>query len=283
MARLAGVRRILAKLKPPPSSPDGTMSLYDHLRELRYRVVVSAVAVVLTSIVAAVFYKPLVEIVMYPWYLARADLIANNPNVETAVVNQGVAAPFILAMKVSLVAGLLAACPVWLYQLWAFIVPALLEHEKKYAVKFLTASIPLFLFGCAVGYAVLPKGISVMLQFTPDNMGIINMLEINQFLTLELILVLLFGVSFLLPVVLVMLNRAGVVTGAQLAKARTYSIFGCFVFGAVATPSTDPFSMIALALPMAVMYVVAEVIAKRNDKRKAKKLAAEGVIVKLDA
>jgi sec-independent protein translocase protein TatC len=175
------------------------------------------------------------------------------------------------------------ACPVWLYQLWKFVVPALLDKEKRYARSFLVSAIPLFLLGCVVGYFVLPKGISVMLQFTPDGMGIVNQLDLNTFLQLELLLILLFGVSFLLPVILVMLNLAGVVTGAQLAKARTFAIFGCFVFGAIATPSTDPFSMTALALPMAIMYVAAEWICRRNDRAKAKKLAASGaVLVSID-
>jgi sec-independent protein translocase protein TatC len=259
------------------------MSLYDHLRELRYRVIVSALAVILTATVAAFFYRQILNVVMWPWYSARADLTAANPDVATQIVNQEVSGPFILALKVTLIAGLMAACPVWLYQLWKFIVPALLQKEKRYARNFILSAVPLFLAGCAVGYLVLPKGISVMLQFTPDGLGIINQLDLNKFLQLELLLVLLFGVSFLLPVILVMLNLAGVVTGAQLAKARTFSIFGCFVFGAVATPSTDPFSMTALALPMALMYVVAELICRRNDKAKAKKLAASGgVLVSLD-
>ncbi len=259
------------------------MSLYDHLRELRYRVIISAIAVVVTASLAAIFYRPILFVVMWPWYSARADLVSWNPDIVTQVVNRDISGPFMLALKVSLVAGLLAACPIWLYQLWRFIVPALLDHEKKYATNFLISAIPLFLSGCLVGYFVLPKGISVMLQFTPDGLGIVNQLDLNSFLGLELLLILLFGVSFLLPVILVMINLAGVVTGVQLGKARTGAIFGCFVFGAVATPSTDPFSMCALALPMALMYVVAEFICRRNDKRKAKKLASSTeLVVSLD-
>ncbi|MHB1009239.1 MAG: twin-arginine translocase subunit TatC [Propionibacteriaceae bacterium] len=283
MSALSGVRRVWTVLKPPPSTPDGTMSLYDHLRELRYRVIVSAVAIVITSSLSAFFYRPILNVVMWPWDAALGQLKAWNPEVATQVVNRDVSGPFMLALKVSLVAGVLAACPIWLYQLWKFIVPALLENEKRYARNFLSSSIPLFLFGCAVGYMVLPEGISVMLQFTPQGLGIINQLDLNSFLGLELLLTLLFGVSFLLPVILVMLNLAGVLTGQQLRKARIVAIFGCFVFGAIATPSTDPFSMTALALPMAIMYVVAEFICRRHDAAKEKKLAAQGgVLVTLD-
>ncbi len=283
MSALGGVRRVWTAFKPPPSTPDGTMSLYDHLRELRYRVVVVVLAVAVTSSLAAMVYRPILNVVMWPWDAALVTLKAWNPQVATQVVNRDISGPFMLALWVSMVAGVLIACPIWLRQLWKFIVPALLVHEKRYARNFLASSIPLFLFGCAVGYMVLPAGISVMLQFTPAGLGIVNQLDLNSFLQLELLLSLLFGVSFLLPVVLVMLNLAGVVTGKQLQKARTFAIFGCFVFGAVATPSTDPFSMTALALPMAIMYVVAELIARRHDSRKAKQLeAAGGVLVSLE-
>ena len=283
MSALSGARRVWTVLKPPPATPDGTMSLYDHLRELRYRVIISALAVVVTASLAAFFYRDILNLVMWPWRSALVDLTAANPDVATQVVNREISGPFMLALKVSAVAGLMLACPVWLYQLWKFIVPALLDKEKRYARSFLLSAIPLFLLGCVVGYFVLPKGISVMLQFTPDGMGIVNQLDLNTFLALELLLILLFGVSFLLPVILVMLNLAGVVTGQQLAKARTFAIFGCFVFGAIATPSTDPFSMTALALPMGIMYVAAERICRRNDKAKAKRLAASGaVLVSID-
>ena len=283
MSALSGARRVWTVLKPPPASPDGTMSLYDHLRELRYRVVVSVLAVIVTASVAAIFYRSILNVVMWPWYSALADLKAWNPNIDTQVVSREISGAFMLALKVSVVAGLMAACPIWLYQLWKFIVPALLEKEKRYARNFMVSAVPLFLVGCAVGFMVIPKGISVMLQFTPEGLGIVNQLDLNSFLQLELLLTLLFGVSFLLPVILVMLNLAGVVTGAQLAKARMFAIFGCFVFGAIATPSTDPFSMTALALPMAIMYMVAEQICRRNDKAKAKRLAASGaVLVSID-
>ncbi len=280
MSPIAAVRRTWTAIQPPPASPDGTMSLYDHLRELRYRVVVSALAVLVTTVVAAFFYTQLVAFVTAPWEQAVADYKANNPTADTLLVNKDVVSPFVLALQTCLVAGLIAACPVWMWQLWRFVVPALLENERRYAIGFIASAVPLFLAGCALGYAVMPKGIAVMLEFTVQ--GVTNMQDVQDFLNLELLLILLFGVSFLLPVVLVMVNLAGVVTGEQLGKARTYAIFGCFVLGAIATPSTDPFSMIALALPMAIMYVIAEAICRRNDKRKAKRLKADDMHVSLD-
>ena len=252
------------------------MSLADHLRELRYRLIVSVAAIAVTTGLAAVWYNQLYLVLMRPYLLAVEMLEASKPDLTTSTVISGVGTPLILALQVCLVAGLVLASPVWLYQLWAFIVPALLAKEKKYAMAFLSAAIPLFLLGVLVGYYILPQGISVMLSFTPSSIPIINLLEVNDFLKLTLQLMVIFGLGFLMPVVVVGLNFMGLVTAKQLAKARRYVIFGTFVFGAAATPSTDPFSMLALALPMTLLYLAAELISRINDRRKAKAALAEG-------
>ena len=160
--------------------------------------------------------------------------------------------------------------PVWLYQLWAFIVPALLAKEKKWAMIFIA---PRCRCSCSASGRLptcLPQGISVLLSFTPSSVPVTNLLDVNDFLKLTLQLMIIFGVGFLMPVVVVGLNLVGVVTAKQLAKVRMYVIFGTFVFGAAATPSTDPFSMLALAVPMTVLYLGAEVVCRMNDRRKAK-------------
>ncbi|AXE38578.1 twin-arginine translocase subunit TatC [Acidipropionibacterium virtanenii] len=259
--------RRLAGFRPPKGGEGGTMSLIDHLKELRYRVVVSLVAVVITSSVAFAFYRPLVEVVMWPYHQASAAILAKNPQAHLQVVNTGVVAPFMLNLRVAMVVGLIAACPIWLYELWAFIVPGLVGKEKRWAVRFLGAAIPLFLAGASLGYWVMPKGISMMLSFTPNGMGITNLLDMNAFLDLELRLILLFGASFLLPVVLVILNMVGVLKAQQLAAARKWSIFGFFCLGAFANPSGDPISMCALAVPLTVMYIVAEFICRSHDRK----------------
>ncbi len=256
------------------------MSLYDHLRELRYRVVVSAIAVGVTFAVAALFYVQLVELITWPYHQAVDQYLASRPGARADLINKDMISPFMLALKAALLCGIILASPVWMYQLWSFIVPALLDQEKKYALRFVFAAVPLFLSGCALGYFILPTGFAFMLGFTVP--GVLNLQDINDFLGLEMTLILLFGVSFLLPVVLVMLNLIGVVTGAQLGAARKYAIFGCFLFGAMATPSADPFSMTALALPMAIMYVVAEIIARRHDKTKKLTKSTDEFAVSLD-
>jgi sec-independent protein translocase protein TatC len=257
------------------------MSLADHLRELRYRVVFSFVVIIVGMIVMAFFYAPLYNFLLQPWTIAVEELSTTRPEISTAVVNIGVTAPFTLAMKITAVAGIVLTCPIWLYQLWAFVVPALKASEKKWALIFLAAAVPLFVSGVIVGYIILPKGISVMLSFTPEAADVTNMLDITSFLTMLVQLMLASGIAFLLPVFLIALNFIGVLKGVTLGKYRSYAIFGCFVFGAIVTPSTDPFSMSALAIPMSVLYVIAEIVCRSNDKRRAKKGDTLGLAVEL--
>ncbi|MCW2809581.1 MAG: tatC [Friedmanniella sp.] len=267
------VRLSLAWLKPPPLPPDGSMTLFEHLRELRYRLVVASVAIIVGMIVAWFFREDLMAILRHPYDVAIAQLKAKNPGADTLLVNNGIASPLTLAMKVSALAGALLTSPIWLYQFWAFIVPGLLSREKKWALIFIGAATPLFASGVAVGYLVMPKGIMVLLGFTQS--GVSNLQDVNQFLSFLMRIMIAFGIAFLIPLVVLMLNLLGVVKAEHLSKYRVYVIFGTFVFGAVATPSTDPFSMLALAIPMTVLFLAAEVLAHLFDRRKARRLAAD--------
>lgn len=265
----------MAWLRPPKAVPGGVMSLADHLRELRYRLIVSVIAIVVFAVLAAVFYDLLYQIMMRPYLQALEMLEKSNPNIDISTVITDVTGPLMLAVKICLVAGLVLASPIWVYQIWAFIVPALLAKEKKWALAFIGAAVPLFLLGVAVGYYIMPQGIVVMLSFTPDSVPVLNLLDVGPFLELMLRLMVIFGLGFLLPVVVVGLNLVGVVKATQLAKVRTYVIFGIFVFGAAATPSSDPFSMLALAIPMTVLYLIAELIARVHDRRVAARQTQE--------
>lgn len=267
------IRLSLAWLKPPVVPADGSMTLFEHLRELRYRLVVAALAILAGTIVAWFFRTQLVDVLLYPYYSAAADLQANHPGANLQIVNQGIASPFTLAMKVSGLAGLIVSSPIWLWQFWSFIVPGLLSKEKKWAMIFIGAATPLFMAGVAVGYIVMPKGISVLLSFTEG--GVTNLQDINQFLSFLMRVMLVFGAAFLIPLVVLMLNILGVIPAKYLSKYRSYVIFGTFVFGAVATPSTDPFSMLALALPMTALFLVAEVLAHVLDRRKARRAGSD--------
>ncbi len=270
-------RRRLAWLRPPAMASDGRMTLVDHFRELRYRVIVIVILVLVGMAVTAFFYNDLYAFLLRPYLEALHEINRSRPGQEVMVVNAGVAAPMTLAIKIVAIAGTVVSSPFWLYQIWAFIAPGLLVKEKKWAIGFIGAGVPLFLCGVALGYWVLPKGIVVLLGFTPQNSPVANMVEMVPFLTFMIQIMLVFGVAFLLPVVIVALDFAGVVTGAQLGAVRSYSIVGIFVFAAVASPSTDPISMLALAVPMTVLYVAAEIICRINDRRRGTRLAAEEV------
>ena len=260
-------------LRPPKTdSPDGTMALVDHLRELRYRVIISFIGFVLVFIAAFVVENTthlLTDLMSWPILDARDAYLAKYPDREVILSTDGVMGGFSLQVKVAAVAGLIFSCPIWIWQLWSFIVPGLLASEKKYTTRFMGAAIPLFLLGTFMGYIVLPKGFAVMMGFNPP--GTTNINEMNSYLSFELRMLLVFGLSFLLPVVLVALNLLGVVKAHQLAKFRTIAVFACFIFGALATPSTDPISMLALAVPMVAMYLISEVICQAHDRAVAAK------------
>lgn len=262
----------LAWLRPPKPAPGGVMTLADHLRELRYRLIVSALTIIAAAVLAGIWYQQLYAVMMRPYELAVVMLKETNPDLTATTVISGVTAPFMLVMQIAVVAGLVLSSPIWLYQIWAYIAPALLVKEKRYALGFLAAAVPLFLLGVGIGYFILPQGIAVMLAFTPES--VTNLLDINDFLKLTLQLMVVFGLGFLMPVVIVGANLMGVLKAAQLAKARSYVIFATFVFGAAATPSSDPFSMLALAIPMTVLFLIAEVICHVHDRR-LEKAAAE--------
>jgi sec-independent protein translocase protein TatC len=261
-------------LKPPPVPPDGTMTLFEHLRELRYRLVVAILAIIVGMIVAWFFRDPLMIILERPYFEAIADLKAKNPDADTSLVNINLTSPLTLALKVSALAGALLTAPIWLYQLWAFIVPGLLAKEKKWTLIFIAVATPMFVGGVLVGYIVLPKAITVLLSFTQS--GVTNLQDINAYLSFLLRLMVVFGIAFLIPLVVLVLNIVGVVKATTLAKYRTLVIFGTFVFGAIATPSTDPFSMLALAAPMTLLFLAAEVIAHILDRRKERRAALAG-------
>jgi sec-independent protein translocase protein TatC len=261
-------------LKPPPVPPDGAMTLFEHLRELRYRLIVSILAILVGMILAWFFRYQLLDILQRPYFQAIEALKVKNPDTQTLLVNLNLTSPLALSLKVSALAGLIVTAPFWLYQLWAFVVPGLLAKEKKWALIFIAAATPMFIGGVVVAYVVLPKAITVLLSFTQA--GVSNLQDINAYLSFLLRLMLVFGIGFLIPLIVLMLNIVGVIKAKQMAKYRSLVIFGTFVFGAVATPSTDPFSMLAVAAPMALLFLAAEVIARILDRRKERQAALAG-------
>jgi sec-independent protein translocase protein TatC len=245
--------------------PDGTMTLIEHLRELRTRLFRAVLGVVVFSVAAAFFYNEILEIITEPFETVVLDL-AEREGLEAELTLTSVSGPLTLALKVSLVTGIVLSCPIWLYQLWAFILPGLHAKERRLTLLFVGIAGPLFMSGVAVGYYVLPKGLGILLDFTPADVS--NLVELGGYLNFILRMLLVFGVAFEIPVFVLLLNMAGAVTGKQLGEHRPWIIIGTFVFAAVATPSTDPVSMLFLAFPMTVLFFISEVIARILDKRR---------------
>lgn len=254
-----------------PKNPDGVMSLTEHLKEFRYRVILSTVAICIATIVALIFSDALYQFLLNPWHRSLELLARSRPDIHARAIITGVTTPFTLLLKICAFAGIVLSAPVWLYQIWAFIAPALLTKEKRWALIFLSATTPLFFAGVALAYYILPQGISVLIGFTPNNYGIDNLLDLNTFLNFLIQLMLIFGFAFMLPVIVVIANQAGILPARVLASSRKFVILGIFIFAAVATPSQDPFSMCALAIPMTLLMLGSELICYLTDRRRARR------------
>jgi sec-independent protein translocase protein TatC len=241
------------------------MTLTEHLRELRRRLFISVCAIAVGFVLGWIFYEPLFDLLMDPWETAVARL-AEEQGLQAEAVMTGVTSPFVIQAKVALVAALVIASPIWLYQIWAFIVPGLHANERRWTLAFVCVAGPFFLAGVVLGYLVMPKGIEVLLSFTPGEIS--NLAPVTDYLSFVLRVLIVFGVSFEIPLFVVMLNLAGVVRAKQLARWRAIILFGTFVFAAVATPSTDPITMLLLAIPMCVLFLIAELIARFVDRRR---------------
>lgn len=244
---------------------DGRMALSDHLRELRARIIRSVTALVVAFIVALFFYDQLLQLVVEP-YREAVRILGDKVNAE--IVMSGVSAPLMLQLKLCGIAAIVVSSPYWLFQIWGFVVPGLTARERKWTRVFALIAGPLFIAGVALGYYVLPKGVEVLLTFTPE--GVKNLQDFGEFFTFMTRMMLVFGVAMEIPLFVVLLNLAGVVSGRMLAKYRPWIILGTFVFAAVATPSTDPFSMLMLAIPMLVLFLIAELIARTMDRRRGR-------------
>jgi sec-independent protein translocase protein TatC len=267
---LTGVFGLFSGRPRDPIGEGGRMSLGDHFRELRARVMRIALYLVVATIVALFFYDQLFQLILDPYNQARQSL---GQSTQTQAVITGVGTPLMLQLKMSGIAALVVTSPLWLLEIWGFIVPGLHRHEKRWSRIFALTAGPLFLVGVALGYYVLPKGIATLISFTPK--GVVQLTEFGDFFTFITRMLLVFGVAFEIPLFVIMLNLAGVVSGKALGRYRPWIIIGVFVFAAVATPSTDPYSMLMLAIPMLVLVIASELIARLLDKRKGRRTTEE--------
>lgn len=239
------------------------MSLVEHLQELRSRLAKALLAVIAGGIVGYVFFPSIFLVIQHPF----CTLPASERALPGACrfVFTGPLDAFVVRLKVSLIVGLILASPVWLYQLWRFITPALHRNERRWAVAFVGSATILFAGGCVLGYYVLGKALRFLLGI--GGSGLAALPDITRYLTYFEKMILIFGLSFELPLVLIMLNLAGVVPATRLRKWRRWAIFLIFIFAGVATPTQDAFTMLALALPMVLLYEVAVFVARLHDRR----------------
>lgn len=251
----------------------GTMPLVEHLRELRSRLVRGVLAILLATIVAFIFYEDILGWLAEPFESVRPALEARG--IDTNLVITGVGGAFQFQLKISLIVGLLLASPFWLWQMWAFVLPALHRNEKRWALLLTGTGAPLFIGGAYLGYLVLPKAIELLIGFIPD--GWESLLTGAEYLDFIVRMMLVFGVAAEIPLVVVLLNRLGIVSARQLAHARPWIIVAIFIFAAIATPTVDPLTMLFLAAPMTLLYLAAEVITRITDRRRRRRDEATAV------
>jgi sec-independent protein translocase protein TatC len=261
----------LFRVRPSgPVGEGGRMALADHFRELRARLMKSVLALVVATIASFFFYDQLLELVTGPFNDARDRL---GSSTDTVIYVSGVGGGLMIQLKLCALSGVVLSSPVWLYQVWAFVLPGLHRNERRWTMIFVAIAGPLFAAGVGLGYYVLPKGLQVLISFTPADMTNLN--DFNDFFSFMVRMLLVFGISLEIPFFVVLLNLAGVVSGRALGRDRPWIILGTFVFAAVATPSTDPISMLLLAGPMLVLFLLSEVIARVVDRRRGRLASAQ--------
>ena len=248
-----------------PTDDDGRMSLMDHVRELRNRIVKILLAVIAGTVVGFIFFDPIWRFMTGPFCrLPQAYKITNGASCSLVV--NGVLDGFFINLKVAMIFGAVVSAPIWLYQIWAFVTPGLYQNERRYSLGFLGLAVPLFGAGAALAYLTMDRGLSLLLGFVPSNA--IPLINVSDYLGFLILMLVVFGVSFLMPLLMVFLNVIGVLKYSMVSKHQRMIIFLLFVFAAVATPSQDPFTMLALSAPMVVLFFVAEIFMYFHDKTK---------------
>jgi sec-independent protein translocase protein TatC len=244
----------------------GAMTLFEHFSELRKRLVRSALAIILCTVAVWNQFSQIFAVIRAPYDSVQG--IGSN----AVLALTGVTSGFSLQLRVSLAAAFVLSSPIWIYQLWRFISPGLKRNERKWAYAFTAVAVPLFSCGVLLAYFVMPRMLDILFEFTPSDVE--NVTSVESYLSFFLHLTLFFGIGFLLPLVLVTLNFAGILSGERLRASWRWLILGSFVFGAVATPNGDPLAMTFVAVPMITMSFMAVGIAILNDRRRERRTKA---------
>ena len=250
------------------------MTLIAHLTELRNRIAKALLAILVATVVSFWWYEHgLGEFIRAPYCGLPAHLRYGGGHAGCGLLITDVFGGVFIRLKVAFLAGTVLAAPVWLYQLWAFITPGLKRNERRYGLGFVAASSALFAGGAVLAYFFLGAGLRVLLGLAGN--GVVVALTAQDYIGFVLSMLVAFGVSFELPLLMVALNLVGVLGHATLARSRRWIFFLTIVFAAVITPTQDPFTMLAMALPMCVLFEVAIQFARVVDKRRARRAAYE--------
>ncbi len=244
------------------------MSLTDHIRELRRRLLKALFGLALGMVAGWFLFNPIWHFIERPYCRipeAHRILVGHGCNLFVNGLFDG----FFLHLKIMFVVGLVLSSPIWLYQLWAFIAPGLYRREKRWTYAFVGTAVPLFVLGGGFAYFAMTRGLRFLLSMVPP--GAIPLITIDTYIGYALAMLLIFGLAFELPLLIVILNLARVLTHERIRKWRRLMIFGVFVFAGVATPSPDPITMLLLAIPCLVLVELAEVFAWLNDRRLARR------------
>jgi sec-independent protein translocase protein TatC len=243
----------------------GYMTVIEHLQELRRRLIICLWGVGAAGVAAWFLYEPFKELLRKPY----CTFVEQNPQLRPPtgceLVVSGPVDPMLVKLKVVLFIAIGIALPILLYQLWAFIVPGLTAREKKWSIPFVLSSFVLFIAGGLFSYYTLPRALNFLLGFAGE--GVVSLLSFDRYISFVMLVTLAFGLSFLLPVLLVFLELVGVVTPQWLAKYRRYAVFLIFLFAAIVTPSSDPYTMTAMAVPMYLLYEAAIIIGRLTKRR----------------
>ncbi|MFI6072612.1 twin-arginine translocase subunit TatC [Actinoplanes sp. NPDC051343] len=248
---------------------DGSMSLMDHVRELRSRLFIAAIGLVVGLIVGFIVSKGVFDILSKPYCtLPSSQGVRPNGTRYCDFVVLGVGDPLVVRLKVALWVGLFLGSPVWLYQLWAFVAPGLHRHERKWAYIFAGIAAPLFIGGGSLAYFMIFHSLPWIMD--AGVLGQPTKLEVSAYLSFVTNMILLFGCGFEFPLLLMMLNFTGVLSARKLLSWWRVVVFLCFAFAAIATPDPGPFGMTALAAAMSLLYFIAVGVAWLNDRRKGR-------------
>jgi len=241
------------------------MSLGAHLLELRKRLFISAIAVVLGGALG----WWLTELFVWEAIQDPVAQVAEAQGSQTAIVFPTISSSFDLRLQIAFTLGIVISSPVWLYQIFAFLVPGLNSKERKFTFAFFASAIPLFLLGCAAGWFTLPNIVHLMTSFVPSDAA--TLLSAREYIDFVQKLVLAIGIAFVVPVFIVLLNFAGVISAASIIKSWRVAVLVIVLFTAIATPAADVISMFMLAVPMVVLYFAAWFIAHLHDRRVARR------------